>query len=182
MAIAAMPPRPSISVTVAASIMEMQSHSTLPPPVRSSSARWPMAKAGSVPMPITPGSCCRKPLRWPAASAGKVGEVCPCGGTYCRSSSQMTQHAGAVSVGAYWVPQAVQMKAGIESPADPVGLEGAADLAEDRRIVDGRRHGPGVAVGDLFHGAAQDFPRPRLRQPRHRDGDLEGRHRADPLA
>src|SRR5690242_14400624 len=37
-----------------------------------------------------------------------------------------------------------------------------ADLAEDRRIVDRRRHGPGLAVGDLLHGAAQDFPRPRL--------------------
>src|SRR5439155_19175350 len=33
-------------------------------------------------------------------------------------------------------------------------LDRPADLIEDRRIVDGRRHGPGLAVGDLLHGAA----------------------------
>jgi hypothetical protein len=48
-----------------------------------------------------------------AASAGKVVQVCPPGGTYWRSSSQMMHCAGGASVGAYCIPQAVQMKAGM---------------------------------------------------------------------
>jgi hypothetical protein len=48
-----------------------------------------------------------------AASAGKVVQVCPVGGTYWRSSSQMMHCAGAASVGAYCIPHAVQMKAGM---------------------------------------------------------------------
>jgi hypothetical protein len=56
MAIAVMPPSAVISVTVAASRNEMQSHSTLPFGVCTRIARWPMAKGGWVPMPMTPGS------------------------------------------------------------------------------------------------------------------------------
>ena len=41
------PPSASISVTVASSTSEMQSHRTLPAGVQTRSARWPMAKAGS---------------------------------------------------------------------------------------------------------------------------------------
>jgi len=48
---AAMPPSERTRSTVASSISVMQSHSTLPPGVRSSSARWPMANAGNVPIP-----------------------------------------------------------------------------------------------------------------------------------
>ena len=61
----------------------------------------------------------------------------------------------------------------------PLLFQSRADLIENRRIVDRRRHGPGLAVGDLLDGAAQDFARARLRQPRHHDGELERRHRAD---
>jgi len=39
-------------------------------------------------------------------------QLWPDGGTYCRSSSQMMHCSGGVSLGAYCVPQAVQMKAG----------------------------------------------------------------------
>ncbi len=46
-------------VTVAASKSEMQSHNTLPPGVRNSSARWPMANCGCVPKPIRPFSYSR---------------------------------------------------------------------------------------------------------------------------
>lgn len=42
----------SITVTVAASRVATQSHNTFPPSVRTSMARWPMAKAGCEPMPI----------------------------------------------------------------------------------------------------------------------------------
>ena len=111
MAIAWMPPRPLIAVTVAASSVATQSHSTLPPEVRSNSARWPMAKPA--PMPMTPGSYSRMLFMWLCDSASSVVHVCPRGGTYCRSSSQMTQCAGGFSLCAYCMPQAVQMKKGM---------------------------------------------------------------------
>ena len=62
MAIAASPPRARTSAIVASSIRVMQSHSTLPAGVRTSSARWPIAKAGMVPMPNRSGSYCRQAL------------------------------------------------------------------------------------------------------------------------
>src|SRR5262249_59114351 len=63
--------------------------------------------------------------------------------------------------------------------AQPLSLQRSADLVEDCGIVDRRRHGPGFTVGDLLHGAAQDFPRARLRQPLDRDRKLEGCDLAD---
>ena len=48
--------------------------------------------------------------------------------------------------------------------AEPLALRRAADLVEDRRIVDRRRHRPGLAVGDLLHRAAQNLAGARLRQ------------------
>src|SRR5271169_773313 len=116
-----MPPSAPMSVTVAASTREMQSHSTLPPAVRSSSARWPIAKAGWVPMPITPGPCSCQLLKWEAASAGSVVQVCPRAGTYWRSSSQIGQCVGGASPGANCAPQAVQMKAGISDALSALG-------------------------------------------------------------
>jgi hypothetical protein len=59
---AASPPIALIAVTVASSSNEMQSHSTLPSGVRINSARCPMAKVGTVPMPIRFSSCCTKVL------------------------------------------------------------------------------------------------------------------------
>src|SRR5256714_10801317 len=61
-------------------------------------------------------------------------------------------------------------------------LQHGADLLEDRGIVDRRRHGPGLAVGDFLHGAAQNLSRPRLRQSRNYDRKLERRDRADLVA
>src|SRR5215469_18185564 len=63
-----------------------------------------------------------------------------------------------------------------------LALERRADLVEDRRIVDSGRHLPGLVVGDFLHGAAQDLAGAGLRQPSHRDRDLERRHRADLVA
>src|SRR5262245_25799895 len=86
---------------------------TFPLGVQTTSARWPIAKGGCVPMPITPGSYWRYELKCPAASAASVVQVCPRGGTYCRSSSQMRHSRGATLLGVYWVPQAVQINASI---------------------------------------------------------------------
>ena len=47
------------------------------------------------------------------ASESSVVQLWPGGGTYCRSSSQIGQAAGGFSLGAYCVPQVVQMKAGM---------------------------------------------------------------------
>ena len=47
------------------------------------------------------------------ANVSSVVQVWPGGGTYCRSSSQIGQAAGGFSLGAYCVPQVVQMKAGM---------------------------------------------------------------------
>src|SRR5215472_8500790 len=111
MPIAMMPPSALTIVAVASSSIAMQSHRMLPLGVRISSARWPIAKAGWVPMPITLGSYWRYELKLRAASDLSVVHVWPPGGTYCRSSSQIAHCAGGFSLGAYWVPQAVQMKA-----------------------------------------------------------------------
>src|SRR5262245_35172780 len=61
-------------------------------------------------------------------------------------------------------------------------LEPAGDLVDRRRIVDRGRHLPGLAVGDLLHGAAQDLARAGLGQAWHDDGRLEEGHRSDALA
>src|SRR5215468_5055556 len=98
---------------VASSKSEIQSHSTLPAGVATRMARWPIANVGRVPMPIRPSSCWRNVLAWRAASCSDVIQLCPEGGTYCRSSSQMMHCAGGASLGEYCVPQVVQMKEGM---------------------------------------------------------------------
>ena len=47
-------------------------------------------------------------------------------------------------------------------------LQRAPDLIQYRRIIDSRRHLPGLVVGDLPDGAAQNLARARLRQPPRR--------------
>ena len=81
--------------------------------VRRNKARWPMAKCGSMPMPIRPGSSNRIELRLVSRSLSSVVHCWPVALTYCRSSSQMAQAAGGCSLSAYCVPQVVQMKWGI---------------------------------------------------------------------
>src|SRR5262249_6387816 len=98
---------------VAGSSIEMQSHKTFPLGVQTTSARWRIANCGCIPMPITPGSYWRYELKCPAVRAARVVQVCPRGGTYCRSSSQITHCRGATLLGGYWVPQAVQMNASL---------------------------------------------------------------------
>jgi hypothetical protein len=50
------------------------------------------------------------------ASTSSVVQLCPAVVTYCRSSSQIGHDAGGFSVGAYCVPQVLQMKAGMAFP------------------------------------------------------------------
>src|SRR5579885_2277510 len=70
----------------------------------------------------------------------------------------------------------------VRLPPYTLALQRAADLVQNRRVVDGGRHGPGLAVGDLLDGAAQDLARARLRQPLNRDGEAERGDRADLVA
>ena len=60
---------------------------------------WPIANCGCVPMPITPDSYWRNELKCPAVRAASVVQVCPRGGTYCRSSSQIAHCRGATLLG-----------------------------------------------------------------------------------
>src|SRR5262245_10618158 len=107
------PPSPLMRVMVASSMSEMQSHRTLPCGVKTRSARWPIANCGRVPMPIRPGSCWRKALRWSTARASSVVHLWPLGGMNWRSSSHTRHSASGPELGGYCVPHAVQMKAGI---------------------------------------------------------------------
>src|SRR4051812_22360752 len=54
-------------------------------------------------------------------------------------------------------------------------LQRVADFVEHLGVLDGGRHAPALAVGDLLDGAAQDFSRARLRQTADGDRELEGR-------
>src|SRR5690606_38528641 len=66
--------------------------------------------------------------------------------------------------------------------ADARAIQDLCDFVENCRVVDRRRHPPGLAVGNLAHGAPKDLSRPRLWQSRHGHGKPEGRDRAYLLA
>jgi hypothetical protein len=80
----------------------------LPPGVSTRSARWPIAKDGSQPMPVSPGSSSRTSARCVARSSSSVVQRWPSEPTYCRSSSQIAQRAGGVADGACCVPHVTQ--------------------------------------------------------------------------
>ena len=110
---AEMPPIAWIASTTASSSSGRQSHRMLAFGVRRNKARWPMAKCGSMPMPISPGSLNLIELRLVSRSRSRVVHCWPVTLTYCRSSWQMVQAAGGCSLSAYCVPQVVQMKFGM---------------------------------------------------------------------
>ena len=113
MAMAEMPPSALTISTTAGSSKDTQSHRTLPFGVRTSSARWPMAKCGSTPMPVSPDSSKRIEFRLVRRSLSCVVHCWPVTLRYCRSSWQTAQAAGGCSLSACCVPQVVQMKFGI---------------------------------------------------------------------
>jgi hypothetical protein len=74
-----------------------------------------MANGGVVTISYKSGSRTRHAFELDRDKSSSVTHSCPPGGTYCRSSSQMGQVAGGASLGAYCIPQAVQMNAGMEA-------------------------------------------------------------------
>lgn len=86
-----------------------QSQRMLPPGERKNKARWPMAKCGSMPMPIRPASLNLIELRLVSRRRSSVVQFWPVALTYWRGSSQIVQAEGGCWLSAYWVPQVVQM-------------------------------------------------------------------------
>ena len=114
MAIAPSPPCASTTRIAARSIRLMQSQSTLLPGLSraaagTSSARWPIANFGSVPMPSRPSPSSLSARRWRAHSPSSVVHSCPAQPTYWRSSAQIGQRSGEPSLSANCVPQVTQM-------------------------------------------------------------------------
>src|SRR5262249_19387902 len=66
---------------------------------------------------------------------------------------------GAPLVGAQGQPRGLPLRGWgrARSRTHAVVLQRTADLVEDRRVVDRRRHAPRLGIGDLLHRAAQDF-------------------------
>src|SRR6185437_4045855 len=107
MAIAWMPPSAWTRRRISSSSSVMQSQRTLPASLRTSRARWPIAKLGSQPMPRMPASS-RISALWPSRSSRHDSQTCPSScGMYCRGSSQIAHAPGGSSLGGYCVPQAL---------------------------------------------------------------------------
>ena len=113
---AEMPPSAWITSTTASSSSERQSHRRLAFGARRNKARWPMAKCGSMPTPMSPDSSNRIELRLVRRSLSSVVHCWPVALTYWRSSWQIVQEAGGWPLSAYCVPQVVQMKFGMFPP------------------------------------------------------------------
>src|SRR6187399_2120780 len=79
-----------------------------------------MAKCGSMPTPISPGSLYLIEFRPVTRSLSSVVHCCPVFLTYCRSSRQIVQALGGWSPSAYCVPQVVQMKFGMVTLPRPI--------------------------------------------------------------
>src|SRR3954454_4991700 len=93
----------------------MQSHSTLESPNGTSSARWPIANDGSVPMPTSSCSS-RIAFVWSAASYSSVVQRWPSRPTYWRWSVQIGHDGGGRSDSANWVPHVTQMNRTMDHP------------------------------------------------------------------
>src|ERR671930_899743 len=130
MAIAARPPRRSISSATSSPKYVVQSHITKRSPWGTSSARWPMASQGSVPTPRSSLSS-RSSLRGLFASSSKVVHGWPPSGTYWRSSVQIGQRSGGWSESGNWAAQVGQTKRGMARRVSTHSQ--ARDPAEDRR-------------------------------------------------
>ena len=138
----------------------MQSQSRLPAGVRTSSARWPMAKAGKVCTAKRSGASIRHALEWPTRSFSSVVQDWPPGGTNCRSSSQIGQRSGGAAASGYCIPQAVQRNSGHRAPCPRLRHQPLqrpeVHRARDQRLADhhGRR-----ALHPQRLGEARCWPR-----------------------
>ena len=157
MAMALMPPSARTISTVASSMKLMQSHRMLPRSVRSSRARWAMAKPGVVPMPVRPGSCRRNALKWVRRRLASVVQDWPSGFTYCRSSWQMVQPEGGAALSGYCVPQVVQMKAGMggSSPIRPGRATSGLHAGQDAGTGGAMPMGAGCRAGSPYNGTGR---------------------------
>src|SRR6185437_588143 len=70
------------------------------------------------------------------------------------------------------------MMTGQPLPSRPA-LQRLADLVQHLGVLDGGGHGPGIAVGDILDGAAQDLSGTGFGQSADRDRELERRHRPE---
>src|SRR5262245_16484714 len=116
----------------------------------------------------------------------------PCGSTVAKQATSArpgfqpsaAAQSAATAISSGRIARMRKSSCNVTIPSGPHALpfQRAADLLEDGGIVDRRRHGPGLAVGDLLHGAAENLARARLRQPPDGDRELEGGDRPDFLA
>src|SRR5439155_777457 len=147
------------SPAVSSSSSVMQSHSRLPSPQGTSSARWPMAKRGSVAMPTRPASS-RISLRCSRASPAIVVHCWPSGGTYRPRSSPIGERAAALALG--WAMHGARPGLGLLAAplfalawADVGGLAGdtaAAALTALSTVTVGRLLAGGVPLAWLKAG------------------------------
>jgi len=56
-----------------------------------------------------------------------------------------------------FVPSARPGMTGRNLPSHAMPLQRTPDLIQNRRVVDGGRHDPGLVIGDLLDGAAENF-------------------------
>ena len=91
---AAMPPSSPIASSAPSSTSDTQSQRTLPCGCTTSSARWPMPKAGRTSTLTSAGSSSRSTTSCVSASASMVVHFCPLSPTYWRSSSQVAHRSG----------------------------------------------------------------------------------------
>src|SRR6202035_5473986 len=138
-----------------------QSHITQPSRSLNSSARWPIAKDGSRPMPTTPRSSRQTSLCEPA-NCSRVSQRWPFQFTYCRSSSQIRQARGGSRVSGNWAPHCSQVHRGMTTPklllasqlADHVVVIGRlADLVPLILLEAERHHGVVQLLDPLVLGA-----------------------------
>src|SRR4051794_6389123 len=102
-------------------------------PNGTSSARWPIANDGSVPIPTSSPSS-RIAFVWSAASSSSVVQRWPSRPTYWRWSVQIGHDGGGRSDSANWVPHVTQMN---RSMGEPYGAR------RWQRIGPGRTRRPG---------------------------------------
>ena len=103
----------SIASAVSSSSSVTQSHSTLASPCGTSSARWPIAKRGSVPIPTSSPSGAHARCDATRAARRASSTAGPRPGTYWRGSSQIGQRSG--RPGSNCTPHVTQI--GADTPA-----------------------------------------------------------------